>query len=56
VVASGTAKAAGAAEVRVPLSLRVKPRKARGGKLVLRVRWTGAAGGAATATARVSVR
>jgi hypothetical protein len=55
VVAAGKARAAGAAEVRVPLRLRVKPRNARG-KLVLRVRWTGAAGGEATATAKVRAR
>jgi hypothetical protein len=54
VVAAGKARAKGAAELRVPLALRVKPRKARG-KLTLIVRWAGA-GGAATATAKVRVR
>jgi hypothetical protein len=56
VVAAGKATAKGAADVRVPLRLKVKPRAARGRKLVLTVRWTGAAGGVASATAKVSVR
>jgi hypothetical protein len=54
-VAAGKARAARATDVRVPMRLRVKPRKARG-RLVLRVRWTGADGAVATARAKVRGR
>jgi hypothetical protein len=56
VVASGTAKAAGAAVLRVPLKARVRLRTLRGRKLALRVRWTGPAGATAGATTRVTAR
>jgi hypothetical protein len=57
-VASGTVRAAAAGQVSVRMKLhkRVRVRKLRGKKLVLRVEWTGAAGGSAVATARVKAR
>ena len=57
-VASGSAKASAAGQLRMRLNLRrgVKPAKLRGKKLALRVAWTGAAGGSAVATAKVRAR
>jgi len=58
VVASGSGRARGAGEVTVRVQLRagVRPRKLRGRKLGLRVRWTGASGATAVATAKVKAR
>jgi hypothetical protein len=58
VVATGSAKAARAGDVRVRLRLRkgVKARALRGRRLALRVAWTGDAGGSAVATAKLRAR
>jgi hypothetical protein len=58
VVATGSAKAARAGDVRVRLRLRkgVKARALRGRRLALRVAWTGDAGGSTVAEAKLRAR
>jgi hypothetical protein len=48
--------AAGRVSLRLKLRKAVRVRRLRGRKLVLRVEWTGAAGGSAVATAKVKAR